>query len=65
MDIIAYDSSIEDESIAEIMFKGMDEENIVILKGVVSMVVGVMVKDKEFELLWVCMYGKMFMFKFY
>ena len=55
----AHDPSTEDESIAEITFKGTDEENIAISKGAASMVAGATAKDKEFEPPWVHMHGKM------
>jgi non-specific serine/threonine protein kinase len=59
VDITAHDPSTEDESIAEITFKGTDEENIAISKGAASMVAGATAKDKEFEPPWVRMHGKM------
>ncbi len=59
LDITAHDPATEHESVAEISFKGTDEENAAISKNAASIVAGATAKDKEFEPPWKHMLGMM------
>ena len=59
VDITAHDPATEHESVAEISFKGTDEENAAISKNAASIVAGATAKDKEFEPPWKHMLGMM------
>ena len=59
LDITAPRPATEHESVAEISFKGTDEENAAISKNAASIVAGATAKDKEFEPPWKHMLGMM------